>query len=161
MREGTGEPGPVQKPRVPLLIAGGGERVTLRQVARFADMANFGGRKYAGAASDLADIRRKCAVLRNHCEAIERPYESVLPSHMALPLVLAETATEAEAKAAALPDWTRSGGGLFAGTPAAAISFYRALVGAGLRYFIPFVHGADIETVQLLGEHVVPAVAGA
>jgi len=43
---------PVQKPHLPLLIAGGGEKLTLRRVARSADMCNFG--EYAttaGAAS--------------------------------------------------------------------------------------------------------------
>ncbi len=33
---------PVQQPRVPLLVAGGGERVSLRLVAQFADASNMG-----------------------------------------------------------------------------------------------------------------------
>jgi alkanesulfonate monooxygenase SsuD/methylene tetrahydromethanopterin reductase-like flavin-dependent oxidoreductase (luciferase family) len=38
----TVRPGPVQQPRVALLIAGGGEKVTLLQVAQWADASNFG-----------------------------------------------------------------------------------------------------------------------
>jgi alkanesulfonate monooxygenase SsuD/methylene tetrahydromethanopterin reductase-like flavin-dependent oxidoreductase (luciferase family) len=37
------EPKPVQKPRPPVMIAGGGERLTLRAVARLADACNIGG----------------------------------------------------------------------------------------------------------------------
>src|SRR5688500_15537480 len=40
-------PGPTQ-PRIPLLIAGGGEKVTLRQVAQYADASNFGEHAYTG-----------------------------------------------------------------------------------------------------------------
>src|SRR5215217_792940 len=35
-------PPPLQRPEPPLILAGGGERVTLRQVARLADVSNFG-----------------------------------------------------------------------------------------------------------------------
>src|SRR5262249_39081179 len=35
------EPKPVQKPRPPVMIAGGGEQMTLRAVARVADACNF------------------------------------------------------------------------------------------------------------------------
>lgn len=48
---------PVQQPRVPLLIAGGGERVTLRWVARHADMCNL-------ESGDAGELRRKLDVLR-------------------------------------------------------------------------------------------------
>ena len=36
------EPKPVQKPRPPVMIAGGGEQMTLRAVARLADACNLG-----------------------------------------------------------------------------------------------------------------------
>ena len=55
------EPKPVQKPRPPVMIAGGGEQMTLRAVARLADACNVGG--------DLATVKHKFAVLRQHCDA--------------------------------------------------------------------------------------------
>jgi alkanesulfonate monooxygenase SsuD/methylene tetrahydromethanopterin reductase-like flavin-dependent oxidoreductase (luciferase family) len=60
--------GPVQQPRVPLLI-GGGERVTLRAVARSADLANFGPPAQTGGTADPDGVRRTFAVLRAHCDA--------------------------------------------------------------------------------------------
>ena len=66
---------PVQRPRVPLLIAGGGERVTLRWVARHADMCNLESR-------DADALRRKLDVLRAHCDAVGRPYECIVRSHL-------------------------------------------------------------------------------
>jgi alkanesulfonate monooxygenase SsuD/methylene tetrahydromethanopterin reductase-like flavin-dependent oxidoreductase (luciferase family) len=53
-------PPPVQD-HIPIMVGGGGERKTLRSVARHADMWN--------AQSPLADIPRKLSVLRAHCEA--------------------------------------------------------------------------------------------
>ncbi len=57
------EPPPLQA-RLPLLIGGGGERVTLKLVAKYADANNVGG------GIDL--VRRKEAVLLRHCEAVGR-----------------------------------------------------------------------------------------
>jgi F420-dependent oxidoreductase-like protein len=47
--------------RVPIMIGGGGERRTLRLVARYADLCNVIG--------DPATVRHKVEVLRGHCEA--------------------------------------------------------------------------------------------
>ena len=55
------EPKPVQKPRPPVMIAGGGEQLTLRAVARLGDACNVGG--------DPEIVRHKLGVLRGHLSA--------------------------------------------------------------------------------------------
>ena len=159
-------PGPVQKPRVPVLIAGSGERRTLLQVARFADAATFvpgGGAAGPYEHLGLDDIARKMAVLGNHCEAVGRPYASVLRMHLASPVVLAPTRERALQKLDALPIGFR---GRFqtmtlAGTPQAIVQAYRPLLAAGMQYCNAYVMGDDVETLELLSETVVPALRAA
>jgi alkanesulfonate monooxygenase SsuD/methylene tetrahydromethanopterin reductase-like flavin-dependent oxidoreductase (luciferase family) len=62
-------PKPIQKPHPPLWIAGGGEKRTLRIVARFGDYANFSG--------DIENFRRKSEVLAGHCEEEGRKFEEI------------------------------------------------------------------------------------
>lgn len=152
-------PGPIQAPHVPILIGGGGERVTFRQVARYADMSNFGAHEWSGAAYNLEDVRRKCAALRRHCEAIGRPYNSVLRSHYTPLLVLARTQAELERKQSAtrIPDPQLRTVPIFA-TPDGAIAHFQALVAAGMQYFLVQVIGDDEETVRMFAEDVIPAI---
>jgi alkanesulfonate monooxygenase SsuD/methylene tetrahydromethanopterin reductase-like flavin-dependent oxidoreductase (luciferase family) len=56
-------PGPVQR-HLPICIGGGGEQVTLKLVAKYADMNNVGG--------GLETVRRKEAILLEHCAAVGR-----------------------------------------------------------------------------------------
>jgi alkanesulfonate monooxygenase SsuD/methylene tetrahydromethanopterin reductase-like flavin-dependent oxidoreductase (luciferase family) len=56
-------PAPIQA-HLPLLVGGGGERVTLKLVARYADACNIGG--------GLEMVRRKEAILREHCATVGR-----------------------------------------------------------------------------------------
>jgi F420-dependent oxidoreductase-like protein len=57
-------PGPVSSPRPRIMIGGGGEKKTLRLVARYADACNLFG--------DPAAVAHKVDVLRRHCDAVGR-----------------------------------------------------------------------------------------
>jgi F420-dependent oxidoreductase-like protein len=65
-------PGPLRRPRPPILIGGHGERRTLRLVARYADACNLFDIPDGG-----ATVRAKLAVLARHCEDVGRPYGEV------------------------------------------------------------------------------------
>ena len=89
---------PIQRPRVPILVGGTGEQVTLRRVAQHADMRNFEEMRVMTA----DECRHKLDVLRGHCEAVGRPYESIIKSYFLNGVVLATTTGRLEAKVAAL-----------------------------------------------------------
>lgn len=63
-------PQSISRPRVPIMVGGGGERKTLRLVAQYADACNLFGRS-------PEFVREKLAVLREHCERIGRPYDEI------------------------------------------------------------------------------------
>jgi F420-dependent oxidoreductase-like protein len=63
-------PTPLSRPRPPILIGGGGERKTLLLVARYADACNL-------FASSPEDVARKLDVLRSHCDAEGRDYNTI------------------------------------------------------------------------------------
>jgi alkanesulfonate monooxygenase SsuD/methylene tetrahydromethanopterin reductase-like flavin-dependent oxidoreductase (luciferase family) len=62
------DPPPVQE-HLPILLGGGGEKVTIRLVARHADACNFG--------NGIANVRRKEAILREHCESVGRDHTEI------------------------------------------------------------------------------------
>lgn len=152
---------PPQQPSVPILVAGGGERTTLRYVAQYADASNLAAASWAGGAFTPGDAQRKFAVLRQHCAEAGRPYESVLRT-TALVLRLAETREAAEAKLNRLPpallaDFQRMA---LAGTPEDAVAHIQGLVGVGFQYIVLGGGWVDLETLRLAAERVIPAVVG-
>src|SRR5579859_1432272 len=83
------QPKGVQKPHIPLLIGGSGEKVTLKLVAQYGDACNVSG--------DLETVKRKFAALKDHCEAIGRDYESIHRTAAAV-CAIGETDEQARAK---------------------------------------------------------------
>ncbi|HEY0001192.1 MAG TPA: LLM class F420-dependent oxidoreductase [Actinoplanes sp.] len=67
------EPKGVRKPHPSFWLGGGGEKVTLKLVAKYADACNVGGGK-----PDV--IRHKLAVLREHCDRLGRDYDQIIKS---------------------------------------------------------------------------------
>ncbi len=69
-------PRPLQTPRPPILVGGGGERKTLRLVARYADACNVMGTP--------AEVAHKLQVLDRHCEAEGRDPASIARTVMVI-----------------------------------------------------------------------------
>ncbi len=66
------QPRPLQPGGIPMWVAGGGERVTLKIAAKYASYTNFYG--------SPEEFSRKSEVLRGHCERLGRSYEEITRS---------------------------------------------------------------------------------
>ncbi|MFL5267350.1 MAG: LLM class F420-dependent oxidoreductase [Stellaceae bacterium] len=143
------EPKPVQKPRPPVLIAGGGEQLTLRAVARLADACNF-------VDGDVAEIRRKLAVLRDHCDAIGRDYDTIEKTRV-LPWLFARN----DAAVAVKRERRAVGGPLrgFVGTVSEAIDLIGEYQDAGIDLLINADRPNDVEARELFASDVMPYFA--
>lgn len=85
VRDAYCNPKPIQKPSPPILVGGGGERRTLKIVAKFADACNLIG--------SLETINRKLTVLREHCETVGRDYDSILKTKLCTVIINDDAST--------------------------------------------------------------------
>jgi alkanesulfonate monooxygenase SsuD/methylene tetrahydromethanopterin reductase-like flavin-dependent oxidoreductase (luciferase family) len=116
---------PRPNPVPPLLIGGGGEQLTLRVVAKYADWWNIPG----GSCDNYA---HKLNVLRRHCAAVGRDYDEIVKTWSADAVAVAETEAEAQHIAAASPYNDHS----IVGTPAQVAEQLQAFVELGVTYLI-------------------------
>jgi F420-dependent oxidoreductase-like protein len=136
------QPKGVQKPHIPLLIGGGGEKVTLKLVAQYGDACNVSG--------DLETIKHKFDVIKQHCEAVGRPYESI---HRTSSTVCSIAATDEQAFAQ-LPEMVkrqfgdRISSGLI-GSPETIRKRLADFEAAGVQELILiFVNKTDLEQIR-------------
>lgn len=87
MKSVRNDPPPVQQ-RLPLLVGGGGEKVTLKLVARYADANNVGG--------GIESVRRKEAILRQHCETVGRDHAEIERTASMGTVIIRDSRAEAE-----------------------------------------------------------------
>jgi alkanesulfonate monooxygenase SsuD/methylene tetrahydromethanopterin reductase-like flavin-dependent oxidoreductase (luciferase family) len=142
---------PRPDPMPPLLIGGGGEQRTLRLVAQYADWWNIPG----GTAANYA---HKLDVLRRHCTAVDRDYNSILKTWSAEAIAVAETEAEARRITAASP-YDRDA---IVGTPAQVAEQMQAFVDLGVEYFIVrLVDFPDTRGIELFVQEVMPRLRAA
>lgn len=159
------QPKPAQRPRIPLLIGGSGEKRTLPLAARYADEWNM-----TGATPER--FRAKSAVLDEHCRAIGRNPEEIERSTMTgflLGTGEADLWQRCEAMQRLLPPLARVNTsevpaavqkwGWITGTPDELVRSLRDLSGAGVGRVMLQHHEQDNDDVlQLIAEEVMPVV---
>ena len=118
-------PQSLSRPHPPIMIGGGGEKKTLRLVAQYADACNlFAGR----------DEARKLEVLRQHCEAVGRDYDTIFKT------------------AYYFFDTSKGAGQIVDELGALAGLGFDAAIGAVVNVW-------DVSPVEFIGSEVIPAVA--
>ena len=129
-------PQSISRPRVPIMIGGGGEQKTLRLVAKYADATNvFGGPE---------KIHHKWQVLKAHCEAVGRPYEEIERSTLQGSL------------------WVNRDGAGGRETPAQVIDRYGELGDAGAQHILFSLRDAwETDQIELLGSTLLPQLRDA
>ena len=145
-------PPPVQA-HLPILIGGGGERKTLRTVARFADMWNV-----ANVTPDEA--AHKDSVLRRWCDEVGRDPESIERTLSLGPMVIRDDPADAAAWVqrfyAANPGTDRT---ILSGSPDEIAEKGRAYVALGFRHIIYHLAPPyDDETLERFATEVTPAL---
>lgn len=129
-------PQSISRPRVPIMIGGGGERKTLRLVAQYADGSNlFGGPE---------QLRQKYAILAEHCEAVGRPFSSIERSTLQPVGIFTPTAWGSPPE-----------------SPAQLVDRFGRLAEAGAQHVIVSTGDAhDPRAIELLGAEVLPHLRG-
>ncbi|QAY72954.1 LLM class F420-dependent oxidoreductase [Agromyces protaetiae] len=161
------QPQPLQPGGIPIWIAGGGEKVTLRIAAKYASYTNF----YGG----IEEFARKSEILRGHTDRLGRDFDSITRSAN-FNTIIGTDAADVERRLAAVearvapylgPDGTarylaafRSEAGALVGTPQQIVDRLSAARDAGLGYAIHYFPEAayDRSGIELFEREVIPAL---
>ena len=136
---------PLPDPVPPIMIGGGGEKYTLKVVARYADWWNDVNRP-------IEELRHKLDVLRRHCGTEGRDFES-LRKTLAVRVYVERSHTAAKELAG------QRDGPSVAGDPSAVIDQFNELGALGFDLFVlnfP-AHYQGLEDVKLFMDEVLPA----
>jgi F420-dependent oxidoreductase-like protein len=154
--------GPINEPKsakpgrkIPLWIGGGGEKVTLRLVAQYADACNVGG-------GNPDVIKEKLGILQAHCEREGRNYDEITKSTSfnVYPILPGE---DAEAKTVRLREtlgnvaYADFAKGTIVGTVDDISARIQKAIDAGADYGIVYIPGTayDLDPLHLFNEGVI------
>lgn len=159
-------PLPLQEGGIPVWIAGGGEKVTLRIAAKYADYTNF-------TATKLDVFVHKSELLRAHCADVGTDFDRIVRSSNFM-TVIGATEADVQKRLAAVKarvepflgsaqaaQYMRDyEGAPTVGTPEQVIERLNALKAVGLGYAIHYFPEAafDLSGVELFEREVIPAL---
>jgi F420-dependent oxidoreductase-like protein len=146
------DPKPLQSPHPPIWIGGGGEQLTLRVVARHADVANFGGKPH--------EWQHKAEVLKQHCEDVGRDYDEIRKT-ISGEVLIRETEAELE-EIGSLSLWREPFDswrqGNLVGTPEQVCEKLQAYIDLGCTGFVPWCSDyPSTQSLELFAEQVIPS----
>jgi len=161
--QGTSQPGSAAN-GIPMWIAGGGEKKTLRIAAQYADYTNFDG--------TLEGFQHKSAVLRQHCDDLGRDFGDIVRTAN-YNVVIGENAKEVRDRLAWLRDHYIKAGlseqdaerqvesistQPAVGTPDQIVETLKALEAQGMTYAITYFQEAAYDTsgIDLFENYVIP-----
>ena len=150
IRDAYCNPKPIQKPCPPIMIGGGGERVTLKLVAKYADACNLFG--------SPETIRTKLGILREHCKNVGRDYDSILKTKLGH-IIIDNDKEKLQARVAEafkdVPEKMRREYAIF-GTPEEIRRQIEGFRNVGVDYFIMNLDPErQIEDLAIVGKEVV------
>ncbi len=159
-------PLPLQDGGIPLWIAGGGEKVTLRIAAKYARFTNFAG--------TLDGFRHKSSILEQHCREVGTDFDSITRS-ADYNVVIGETEGEVEdqlrqiedsylrvqSQEAAERSMRAYRNSPTVGTPEQITEQLKALYEAGMTYAICYFPEAayTLDRVEMFQKQVIPALS--
>lgn len=153
VRDARCEPKPVRSPRPPIMIGGGGEKKTLRVVAKHADQWNWFG--------TVDSFRHKLGILAEHCRAVGRDLGAIEAS-WAGDFRVTDGAAEKQAVLEAMarkrnqsPDEVEAN--CLVGSPEEIAGRIRAYEAVGVRHFLLSASAPyDLEGLTRFAEKVIP-----
>ena len=158
LRDAVCEPKPFQKPHPPITVGGGGEKLTMKITAKYANRFDW------GSLSSVDDYKRKLDLLQEQCKVIGRDFENIERSCWPGGQVLiAQNQRELEelislCKPASLPmDEYRKGN--LSGTPDECKKSLQVYVDLGVTYFM--LYFADLprtDGLKLFSEAVIKKI---
>ena len=147
------EPKGVQKPHPPLWIGGGGEKVTLKLVAKWGDACNVGG-------GNPETIREKLEILKRHCDTLDRDYDEIVKSTNVNVFLVDEGSDIERVTAPARGPMSHEefSKRFWVGTPEAIAARLQPVINAGITYVIIYQPrlAYDQEPLRRFAREVVP-----
>lgn len=132
LEETLDQPRPIQQPHPRIMVGGGGEKKTLRLVAKYANACNFDG------GLGVEGLRHKLNVLRGHCDELGRNYD-----HIEKTVVTGANLVPGGRTAADIVDYCQT---------------MRAVGIDHVIFNMTNLH--DLTPIETFGQSVIPAVAG-